>query len=758
MLGWAIKKGFQSATGLDNAPEAADGDTTQIDIPDTPAPVFAARAIRNALWGQSAPQDQIAPVETRKRSEPPTLAAPITSTNAIDAESNDFASPTKPAGILLTPGTATARRKRVSFGHDVKAGNNSVECSPSVTSSANRQRKKTALQQVLENSRTIKPNKEVEKPEEPAPVAESLDDISEDDWEDDVCNHDVTVDLNEPHSESGKYWKSEFERYREEAKSDIERLVKYKALAKSFAAKKDAEANGLSQKLKEEQAKVIEMEERITGMASQITGKRGHGEGGENGTLMKDLAKQTTLAAQYREQVKELESLLKDTCGEANPNQSDRQHQKAASGADSTAEIQQELKKVKSELKHMERLREDVNQLKAELAKSRQEVARLEEDKSAGGVTESSRVQRLEKKLREVKDESRQKDTELRKLRRDYESLKRDAKNRTAEALQVLHDKNEKIAELESNIKTLEEAKASSGQVRDLDAVIAEHKRITRDLKSGIESLNRPYRHDKNKSLRRPKRSASVEDMTLDMTQRSLLGDRNEDPVDSQARKSQATRRPFADLTDSLFNIEEELKKEKEEHAAVSRRERELIMDDFDDAPSPPAQKTRDSIAPSRSRRVMSDGLSNRANELSPKDTARRYRPAAKDQFSLSDRQDRGSRRVASTQSASTAEDKAMTMRGALERPSYRARSQTNANRPPSPEDDEPCIDLMQDRFARLGGPSAEPAKPAPSTRCTLSADRQAAARARLEQKRMQRQRATGRMLDKEHLRPRLLA
>ena len=49
---------------------------------------------------------------------------------------------------------------------------------------------------------------------------------SEGEWEDDVCNHDVTVDLNEPHSNSGLYWKSEFNRYHEEAQAEMDKLVR----------------------------------------------------------------------------------------------------------------------------------------------------------------------------------------------------------------------------------------------------------------------------------------------------------------------------------------------------------------------------------------------------------------------------------------------------------------------------------------------------------------------------------------------------
>src|SRR5688572_26253027 len=76
-------------------------DTTVADQPDTPAPVFAARAFKSVLFGaQGAPSNP---------------KAPCPSTVALDVKDT----PSKPPGILLTPGTGTTRRKRVSFGHDV---------------------------------------------------------------------------------------------------------------------------------------------------------------------------------------------------------------------------------------------------------------------------------------------------------------------------------------------------------------------------------------------------------------------------------------------------------------------------------------------------------------------------------------------------------------------------------------------------------------------------------------------------------------
>ncbi|KAF9774640.1 hypothetical protein IL306_007333, partial [Fusarium sp. DS 682] len=189
--------------------------TTQIDQPDTPAPVFAARAFKSALFGTPArPTNQPTRAIAKDRSE------------RTDRESR---TPPRPQGILLTPGTGTTRRKRVSFGQDVKKNNN-----PSKEPDA---RQRTRLNDALEKASKSVNQKNTIQPDQ---------DDSSDEWEEaddeDYCTHDITVDLNEPHSQSGRYWKEEFEKYHEDAKAEMEKLLKYKQLAKSYAKQKDAEA------------------------------------------------------------------------------------------------------------------------------------------------------------------------------------------------------------------------------------------------------------------------------------------------------------------------------------------------------------------------------------------------------------------------------------------------------------------------------------------------------------------------------------
>src|SRR3569833_257094 len=125
MLGWVLKRSLDSAS---DAPAVSPGessatkdprrvankmkDDTQFEQPDTPAPVFAARAFKTALFGTPARVDRA----------PLPAVNTVAVTKDICGDDKEPKSPAKPPGILLTPGTATARRKRVSFGRGGRGG------------------------------------------------------------------------------------------------------------------------------------------------------------------------------------------------------------------------------------------------------------------------------------------------------------------------------------------------------------------------------------------------------------------------------------------------------------------------------------------------------------------------------------------------------------------------------------------------------------------------------------------------------------
>ncbi|KAI1180890.1 spindle pole body formation-associated protein-domain-containing protein [Nemania sp. FL0916] len=713
MLGWALKKGFQGATGLRDAP-AGEEDTTQFEAPDTPAPVFAVRAFKNAIWGQSAPTEA-PPTKTKSNNgRVKTAQNATTSSQEGPAEAR---SPTKLNSILLTPGTGASRRKRVSFGRDVKAGNN-VDSSPLAASSSRngRSRQKTTLQQALENSRPSK-----SKAPEPQ-VEQSAEDDSEEDgeWEDEdiCCNHDVTVDLNEPHSESGKYWKAEWSRYREEAKSDIEQLVKYKANAKSFAAMKDTEASQLSQKLKEEQVKVFEMEKKVADMTSKLATSRKYGTDKDNASMAKDLATQTALVSEYREQVKDLESRLKEARSESNSKHQDRQHINTSPQTEkSIFEISRELRMARSELRQLDELRDEVKRLKSTLATSRERTAAAEAQldiRASARDSSGSRVTKLQQQLREAKDESQHKDAEIKKLKEDYEALKRDAKARTAEAMQVLQRKNATIEELEKKVKD-SEATTSSNQPKNLDTAIAEHARITRGLKSDMDRLG----------------------------------------LDDAQRDDTVGGGPLTDWTVDIPTFELQVDDKKTQGEEPKNVGRNSAREDTDHLSARRAARRERHRVPHDEHRVTSDILSNRTTESSRRRLRRRQLADACDAV-LTDRNHNSttSRRAASTRTTTSLAEDPLDER--FRRP--RALS-SRITRPVSPGSEEaPGIDLAQDHFSRLGDPVAanvaDRSVLANTSRCTLPADRQATARARLEMRKMERRKKFGQDLDKENVRP----
>ncbi|KAH9909751.1 spindle pole body formation-associated protein-domain-containing protein [Xylariomycetidae sp. FL2044] len=737
MLGWALKKGFQTATGTHDATQIEEN--THFEAPDTPAPVFAARAIKNALWGGAAepgqaPQERAPVLQDEKRGAEP--KAPID-----NATPDDLQSPSKPTSILLTPGTGTARRKRVSFGHDVKAGNN-IDSSPSAAPAArssNRPRRRTHLQQALENARSIKSD-DVKTKTEPATEATKAIPTNERDsdgeWEDDFCHHDVTVDLNEPHSESGKYWKSEFNRYREEARFDIEKLVKYKALAKSFASKKDAEASGLSQKLKEEHRKVLDLEKRITDMDSQIADRKKRGTDRDNATSAKDLAKQASLVTQYRDQVKELETLLKEAKAEATANRNNRHRIHTSPRTEQTLlEVNRELRKARSELREMDKLRDEVKTLESDLASAEEEVIQLK-GKASESVSDSSQVRKLERALREAKHEIRQRDSKVARLERDYESLKQDAKTRHSEAMQVLQEKNAKIAALEKTIKNLEAPKPPRSRPDSLDAAMAENSRLSRHLKSGIESLGRSLQDKDSKPRRLRKRAASVEDLTLDMTQRSLLTEKNEQSLSNTLRDTRRTPRDFDnDWRTALPDTQGKTGNDRKGRRRERLREEELIIEDSDIEPPRPLAKPNTSTSPPT---AMFGALTDKKNEASSRERSRHYHAHYGQPSALEEPTTLGQA------SAHTASTEIV--------PQARTKSNTSYQFPI--EDETPKIDLMQDKFTRLGAMASERTNTANNSRGTLSADRKAAARARLEQKKLDRLKSKDTSRDKENVRP----
>ncbi len=328
-------------------------DASQVqEPPETPAPVFAARAIKSAIFGTPVLPDDDTIYETEK--EPDTMEG-----DGIRKPQARSVSPTKPPGILLTPGTATTRRKTVSFGNEMVEKEDKIAAEKTVGGSgipndcpgkfpspfvgkpepSTKFSRNTALTRKLENAREGKRGKDEPEtarnssegrplldlaPEEDITSATmprsrrrkagipqtSNQDLLEQMITGDDFLSDMTMDLNEPHSQSGKYWKSEYENFHEEAKTEMRKLLKYKDLAKSYAKKKDEENLDLIEKLKEQQRRVLTMEDKISKLSAQIGTAGLEEDDDDSPELIKELARQTALTIQYKGQVEEFRAIL----------------------------------------------------------------------------------------------------------------------------------------------------------------------------------------------------------------------------------------------------------------------------------------------------------------------------------------------------------------------------------------------------------------------------------------------------------------
>lgn len=415
-------------------------------------------------------------------------------------------SPTKPQGILLTPGTATSRRKTVSFGTEVvdkipidkMLVDEGMKERGSKSPSIARMDRKTSLTKTLENARDGKAGKpgleRTRRPSESQPLLDlgsEPEDInlaasrkvnrwSQDNKDaiqstvDDI-DGDMTMDLNLPHSQSGKYWKTEYEQYHEEAKAELTRLLKYKHLAKSYAKKKDAEAIELAEKLRVEQQRVVNMEEKISRLSGQITSTCIDGKYGDSPELIKELARQTALAVQYRAQVEEFRAAV-----EGNEELGDgmvRSHLASPRTTQTLLETQHELKKARGQLIELSDLREEMARLRKTLSTAeknnltlRDENTKLTQDLLHADYRLEKQIEKSEKRRSSSEDLIRRKDEAFRALQKDYDTIKELAKSQRRDAEQLLRKRHDQVVALKKELASLKGAETT---VKELQAAIA---------------------------------------------------------------------------------------------------------------------------------------------------------------------------------------------------------------------------------------------------------------------------------------------
>lgn len=267
-----------------------DHDTSAImEPPETPAPVFAVRAFKHAIFGtpqQTPGYPRRHSTQERERGRPATAGRPTRPQMTRPKSAGDAAalakqddmpepmpSPTK--GILMTPGTAAARRKTVTFGDHVvdnekdktKEGSKSglpndypgKFPSPWVQppekpekediASPERKRGRSKLTEELHKAR-----EESAKRKATEPTDRQVEDR----------------DIEEPNSESGRYWKKEYDLYRANTTREVKKLVTKQKAAKSFARDKDLQCTELSDQLRQEKKKVERLERLNAELEAQL--------------------------------------------------------------------------------------------------------------------------------------------------------------------------------------------------------------------------------------------------------------------------------------------------------------------------------------------------------------------------------------------------------------------------------------------------------------------------------------------------------
>jgi hypothetical protein len=400
---------------------------------------------------------------------------------------NLFASPTK--SILITPGTATNRRKTVSFGGlalqseqsmdgllDASHGKSQRPASVSMNPDA--QRASDGLR------RSLFPG--VEKAEintAQIPVA-----VNDDggpstslamvhSMEETESTADVTIDLKQPRSRSGQHWKQEYQRDHDKSKVEMRKLIRYSQIAKSYAVKKDAEAMSSGEKLKRSESRLAEMESRISEIAAKLRDSQEHEKGCTNDQdqLMNDLAAQMAQALKYKQRAEKYKLAIQEQNLVASSDSD--YHDKPAGSRGRYARSHQIKPKVDSRtLEELESLRSEagVLQIAVQTAESKAEQLNRE------NLQLKSSILRVKEEMK--KYEGRHNAWEERRKRRDAKAAAQKQVIRE-QMLQMRMDHQKEIDELKATM--------GSGKRVGLGRHFTDHGQaaVIKDLRSQLQDL-----------------------------------------------------------------------------------------------------------------------------------------------------------------------------------------------------------------------------------------------------------------------------
>jgi len=442
-----------------------EDDTSYLDEPpETPAPLFAIRAFKTAIFGTPHPYQREVkqPVQHSQEDRLPGPNAPAwrpessyalegsdgTSSDpfhfadkpAVQARLDPPASPAK--GILLTPGTAASRRKTVSFGNmdakhqkeakqpmNDKAGAETEFPVESGHDAApeEKPRQSTLTRTLIELSKQ-KPAKEQTPVNMDYQGKSGKGVIGMEFRTDSVMgpNADVTVDLSQPHSRSGQYWKVKYDQYHKRSHREMKKIIKYGQNVKSYAVKKDAEATSLSEKLNMALAKVATMETEVSKLATQLRSAQSGGpkQEGNHIRLVSDLAQQTAMAIKYKQQADGFKAALQKQ-GSIKASEESQENLGAEAKSDAPLEVASTNAELDSLRATASAAENQAIKLEKENAALKRSLARVKEEMMSYETRRQAREERLKKREAKHKAAREECETRLAQLTFAHEELLR---------------------------------------------------------------------------------------------------------------------------------------------------------------------------------------------------------------------------------------------------------------------------------------------------------------------------------------------
>ena len=445
-----------------------DGELYVEEPPETPAPLFAVRAFKTAIFGTPHPDQSVInrpaqpvlqkgdvaktqPTGNVENRQVPDAANDYFNEPVAILKTDPMASPTK--GILLTPGTGATRRKTVSFGNLMANAPKEEGSSPSAEAATLKNRRN---QDAPEASPTIQPRQpsltktliELSKQKhnsqatsvtssEQEPVKESASILNaQTDKTDQTA--DNTVDLSQPCSRSGQHWKTEYEKYHKNSNREMKKVIMYGQNVRSYAVKKDSEATGLGEKLKKELAKVAAMEKKVSKLAAQL--KVAHAQGPEEESeqtrLVSELAQQTALAIRYKQKADHYRrAMQKDNRGDGSTIEREDMQMMEEAGewssgkADSTQDVAQstgedilhaQLESLRASAKNAE---DQAAKLEAENVALKRSLARVKGEMMSYESRRQAREERLKRREAKCKADQKACEAQLAKLTVEHQKL-----------------------------------------------------------------------------------------------------------------------------------------------------------------------------------------------------------------------------------------------------------------------------------------------------------------------------------------------